>query len=267
MVKSKCLIIFTLFSFLEITSQNIEISGKIESKTDIENIHIINKTAKVFTITNKLGDFTITGKLNDTIVFSSVQHKLKEVIISKQIISTKAMYVVLEEQINELDEVLVGKILTGDLMSDIKNTDGDPPINFYDVGIPGYTGKPATQSERRLAEASEFSPSLNGNSMGAGGAISILPIINAITGRTKMLKNRVDIEKREALMRSVKARLSKEFFTVNHLKEDLIMDFFYFCADDEHFIEQCDNKTDIEVLSFLKIKYAQYLANTNSTKN
>ena len=254
-----------VFSFQEIISQSIEISGKVESKTDVENIHVINKTSKVFTITNNAGNFNITGKLNDTLVFSSIQHKSKKLIISKEILSNKVIYVVLQEQINNLPEVLVGKVLTGDLMSDIKNVEGNPPINFYDVGIPGYTGKPATQSERRLAEAGEFKPKMLLGLLGGG--LPLNPILNGISGRTKMLKNRVKLESREELMQSIKGRLAKDFFASNPLDEDLKMDFFYFCADDENFVKHCKNQSDFKILIFLRMKYKQYMENISQTKN
>lgn len=256
------LIVFVLIGFQNIFSQSIEISGRIESETNIENIHIINKTAQVYTITDRKGHFAITVKLNDTLSFSSIQHKLKEVVVSKQIISNKAILVKLDNQINELDEVIVGKVLTGDLLSDIKNTEGNPPINFYDVGIPGYTGKPATQSERRLSEAGEFKPKMLLGLLGGG--LPLNPILNGLSGRTKMLKNRVKLEEKEALMSSVKARLSKDFFISNPLEEALKMDFFYFCADDENFIKHCKNQTDFKILIFLRMKYKQYLGNINS---
>jgi len=249
-----------------IHGQSILVSGRLDSKTNIENIHVINKTAQVFTITDKKGLFTITAKLNDTLKFSSVQHKLKEVIVSKEIISTKTIFLKLDEQINELDEVVVGKVLTGDLLSDIKNIEGEAPINFYDVGIPGYTGKPATQSERRLSEASSFNPKAGGSLGGAGGSISFSPLINAITGRTRMLKNRVKLEGKEVLMQSVKSRLSKDFFVSNPLEQALKMDFFYFCADDENFMKHCNNQSDFKILIFLRMKYKQYLENINSNK-
>lgn len=258
---------FRLLIFIGFNSfygQSVDIQGKVESSTNVENIHVINKSAQVFTITNNEGRFTITAKLNDTIIFSSIQHKLKAVIVSEDIVSSKTILVHLNNQINELDEVLIGKILTGDLFSDIKNVDGTPPINFYDVGIPGYTGKPATQSERRLSEAGEFKPKML---LGAlTGGIPLNPILNGISGRTKMLKNRVKIEEIETLMQSIKARLSQDFFASNPLEEDLKMDFFYFCADDKNFIKHCKNQTDFKILIFLKMKYEQYLENINSIK-
>ncbi|HEY5689081.1 MAG TPA: hypothetical protein VIS27_12325, partial [Yeosuana sp.] len=66
-----------VFQVESVVSQTVDILGKIESAGDVENIHVINKTAKVFTISNGSGNFKISVKLNDTLVFSSVQHKTK----------------------------------------------------------------------------------------------------------------------------------------------------------------------------------------------
>ncbi len=247
--------------FQSIFSQSVEITGRVQSYSGIENIHVINKTTSGYAITDEEGHFKIRVALNDTIMFSSIQHKDKQIVISKENINFKSVLVRLEERINELDEVVVGKVLTGDLLEDIKRVDGKAPINFYDVGIPGYTGRIKTQSERRLFEAT-----------GGGlkwyqpltGSVPINPILNAITGRTKELKRRVKIETRESLMRSVKSRLAEDFFLSNPLDEDLRMDFFYFCSDDPNFITYCEGKTDFEILVFLRKKYREYQTNLES---
>ncbi|WP_341215026.1 hypothetical protein [uncultured Wocania sp.] len=248
-----------LLNFQIVVSQSVEIYGKVESSASVENIHVINKTSQVFTTTNHVGEFKITAKLNDTLVFSSIQHGSKQITISSRIILNKALIVNLEEQINELDEVLVGKVLTGDLLSDIKNVEGKPPINFYDLGIPGYTGKVATQSERRLHEAGEFKPKMLLGILGGG--IPLNPILNGISGRTKELRKRVEIETKDALIKSVRVRLEKDFLISNPLEEDQVADFFYFCSDDENFIKHCKNQTDFKILIFLRMKYKQYMQN------
>jgi hypothetical protein len=248
--------ICTLLCFQINYSQSVALKGKVESNVDVENIHVINKTAQVFTITKSNGEFQITASLNDVIVFSSIQQKSKSVIVDKNMILFKALRVTLEEQINELDEVIVGKILTGNLFLDVQNIEGYPPINFFDVGIPGYTGKPATQSERRLNEATT-----------GGGIIPLNPILNAISGRTKQLKTQVKLEENEALMLSIKGRLANDFFASNPMVEDLKMDFFFFCADDENFVKHCKNQTDFDILIFLRMKYGQYLENLNPTND
>ena len=247
--------------------QSIELTGKVKSTTDVENIHVINKTSNVFTITDKEGKFKILAKLNDTISFSSIQHVPKFVVINKLIHSARIIEVVLEEQINNLDEVTVGKVLTGNLLLDINNVQGEPPLNFFDVGIPGYKGRIKTQSERRLSEASQLAPKAGGSLGGVGGSISATALINAISGRTKMLKNRVEMEERESLMQSIKARLGRDFFASNPLDEDLRMEFFYFCSDDENFIKYCKNQTDFKIFIFLRMKYRQYLENLNESRD
>jgi len=253
---------FTFFSINILLSQTIEISGLVIAKDNIEGIHIINKTSQKFTITNAFGVFKISGKLNDTIVFSSIQYKLHTIIVSKEIIAAKNLVVNLTEKVNELDEVIVGKILTGDLSSDINSSDLERPVNFYDLGIPGNTAKPKTQSERRLLEA-------NGDGVNykvlikqvLSGSVPINPIINAISGRTKMLKKRVKLEADDQLLNSIKARLSEDFFSVYNLDKTLRKEFFYFCSEDENFSKRCKDKSDIDVLEYLKEKYSEYLIN------
>lgn len=260
------LLCFLLFiSGLSVYGQRIDLKGQIESASGKENIHVINKTAQLYEITNEKGEFQIKAKVNDTIVFSSIQHILKKVIISDLIVSARFIVINLEDQVNTLDEVIVGKVLTGDLLSDIQNVEGKVPINFYDVGIPGYTGKIKTQSERRLSEAGEFRPEMLLGLLGGG--LPLNPILNGISGRTKMLKARVRLEEKEALMKSIKARLKKDFLLSNPLEEDLVMDFFYFCSDDENFIKHCKNKTDFEVLIFLRHKYRQYMKNRKDSQD
>ena len=141
---STAFLLFGFFSIIVLTSQTIEISGFVIAKADIEGIHVINKTSQKFTTTNAHGVFKIPAKLNDTIVFSSIQYKLETIIISNEIITAKSLVVNLIEKVNELDEVTVGKILSGDLSSDINNSDLEQSVNFYSLEIPGYTGKPKT---------------------------------------------------------------------------------------------------------------------------
>lgn len=235
-------------------SQTVEINGIVEANDDVENIHVINRTSKMFTTTNALGAFKISAKYKDTLQFTSVRYKTSTIIVSYYMIQEKKLRVYLEENINVLDEVIVGKVLTGDLDSDIENSEAERPINFYDVGLPGYVGKPMTQSERRLEEARSVQP----------GMIPLLPLINAISGRTKMLKKRVILERITVLMEDIKARLSKDFFNTYPLEEYYHKEFFYFCSEDLNFEYRCKDRSDIEIFEFLAEKYVEYNQNLKS---
>lgn len=243
-------------------AQTVEIEGQVFANSDVEGIHVINKTSKKYTTTTASGSFEIEVKLSDTIVFSSVQYKLTAVQITDEVITEKKLSIFLEEQINALPEVTVGKVLSGDLEFDVKNANVEKPIDFYDVGIPGYTGKPKTQSERRLFDAD------NGKAIsifnGAPLQINLYKILNSLSGRTKMLKERVRLEANDELLYNIKAEFSEVFFKTHPLDESLMVEFFYFCSDDENFESRCKGKSALEVYEFLDEKFIEFKKNINS---
>lgn len=252
MLKTRLFVLLLIcFSLQVMYCQSVEVIGEITSNGNVENIHITNKTTQTFTVTDKNGRFMMPVKLNDTLTVSSIQHVLQELIISNAIILNKTLSIKLEDKINALDEVIVGKILTGNLLSDINNTEGKAPINFFDVGIPSYTGKPATQSERRYYAANT-------------GYLD--PIINAITGRTKMLKNHIKLEEKDHLLRQIKYNLIEDFFTRYPLDKTLENDFFYFCQEDPNFNKRCKGKSDIEILEYLQERLVLYKLNIEDSK-
>ncbi|WP_235817907.1 carboxypeptidase-like regulatory domain-containing protein [Formosa haliotis] len=245
-------VLFFLLNIIRIQAQTVNIQGNVTGVDDLENIHVINKTSQTYTITNAIGEFEISGKLNDTLVFSAIQYIGVEVLIDETVLINKTLTVNLQEHVNTLDEVIVGKILTGDLLLDVGNSTAEPEINFYDVGIPGYQGKRRTQPERRLHEAQT-----------GGGFIPLNPILNGISGRTKMLKQHVAFERNDALVTKIKQRYAEHFFKEHPLDESKQMDFLYFCSDDPNFMKRCKGKNDIEIEMYLKEKYVQYLNNIN----
>ncbi|MFH4967801.1 carboxypeptidase-like regulatory domain-containing protein [Gaetbulibacter sp. M240] len=245
-----------------VRSQSVILQGRIKAGSDLENINVLNITGKVNTITDAQGRFSIQVQLYDTLVFSSLVYKPLQITVNNQMLTSKICEVQLVDAVNELNEVVLGKILSGKLGDDIKQVEGKEPINFYDVGIPGYTGKIATQSERRLSEASSFT-SGSSNGFGLGAAMQFTPIINAISGRTKMLKARVLHEAKDDLLHRIKTTLAPDFFKFFPLEMDLRTEFLYFCESDPKFMERCNQKNDIELLEFLKEKLVQYKKNLN----
>ena len=145
--------IVLLFCFALSQAQTREFSGIVKADGNVEGIHVINKSSYRYATTDKNGGFIIQAKLSDSLYFSSIQYIPKIVIITPDIVKDSFIEVRLEDGVTELDEVTVGKILTGDLNSDISNSDAERPLDFYDVGIPGFTGPRKTQIESKLYEA------------------------------------------------------------------------------------------------------------------
>ena len=255
--------VFLFFGFNSF-AQEIDINGKVIADEDIEGIHIINKTANKFTITGINGTFTIPAKLNDTILVSGIKYKHQEIIVNELIIKSQEMTVFLEENIYQLDEVLIGKFLTGDLRSDILNTKIKDEINFYDVGIPGFTGKPLTQNERRLFEAD------HGKFFyfyGIGFAVNVHKILNRISGRTKKMRNRVRIETLDDCMNSAKSQFSESIFGDLEVEEHQKLDFFYFASEDPRFLELCKTENYMDMFEFLMDKLVNYKDNQEEIKD
>jgi hypothetical protein len=249
--------VFLLFTLCFTYSQTIIINGLVKAKDEVENIHVINKTSLKFATTNSLGEFTISAKIKDTLIFSSIQYKLKAIKVTQEMFQQSKIIVELYENINQLDEVVVGKVLTKNLESDIENSKAKPKINFYDVGIPGYKGKPLTKRERELEEAN------SGKFIyyyGIGFAINIYKIMNTVSGRTKKLKHYVKLEKQDELMYKIKAEFSKDLFSEVTLKEHQKMEFFYFFSDDDKFEDVCTSYNNISKLEFLQEKLKVYLS-------
>lgn len=246
-IKKLIFLVLCLVQIEFMYSQSTEIQGKVTASSDIDRIHIINKTANKFTITNDNGVFNISASENDTILISAIQYKPIEIIVSPQIIQSKFISVDLTDKITELDEVVVGKILTGNLLSDIENSEVKPELNFYDLGIPGYTGKQKTQSERRLHEATSGS-----------GLVPLTPMLNWLSGRTKKLKEQIARENLDNALGDTISDLSEMLFDIDNLEESKRMEFFYSVTDDSKFLPLCKLDNDFKMLEFLQQKLKEF---------
>lgn len=228
-------------------AQKVELSGQILSNGELEGVHVINKTSYRYTTTDEKGFFVIEGKVSDSLYFSSIQYIPKTIVLTTEHINSNSIKVTLYESINALDEVTVGTILTGNLNSDITNSDAKRPIDFYDLGIPGYTGPRLNLAERRLFEA-------DAGSLFTGLGVNFSKLLNTISGRTKMLKEQLKLDYDKQIIQHIKEVVGPIFFTTNVLKEDKRMEFYYFCADQPDFQQRCKGRSDVEILQFLESK-------------
>jgi hypothetical protein len=240
-------VIVTSITVCKMQAQKVELSGKIISIGELEGIHVINKTSYRYSTTDKNGVFTIEGKLSDSLYFSSIQTLPKTIVLTPQQISSKSITVSLSESINALDEVMIGTVLTGDLNSDITNSDAKRPIDFYDLGIPGYTGPRMNLAERRLFEADD-------GPLIIGLGLNFSKLLNMMSGRTKMLKEHVKLDNDKQTIQRIKEVIGPVFFKTNELKEDMRIEFYYFCADDPDFQQRCRGRSDLEISLFLEEK-------------
>lgn len=253
-------IVFILFLSSLNFAQTREISGSISASGSVEGVHIINRTSYHYATSDINGIFKIQAKLSDTLYFSSVQYESKTINISTEMIEKKSVSVQLEDSVTALDEVTIGKLLTGDLGSDVDNSDAKRPLDFYDFGLPGYTGVRKTLIENRLIEAT------TGRYIywGIPPQTNLWKLLNKITGRTKRLQQNYKIEKDKNILIHIKEVVGPTLFKYKNLDKDFRAEFYFYCADDENFQMRCKDRSDVEILQFLEEKLIEFKANISS---
>lgn len=238
-------------------SQTLEGQIKSEDK-DVADVHVLNTTSGRATITDVQGFFKIVARPNDTIYFSAVHYKKKEIVVSLEMLNSKMIFVTLESFTNELDEVIVRPFnLSGDLSLDMKSLEIDPVVTASTLNLPNAYAKNYTQSERLLKEAAM--PKFN---IGMLLSLPVNPIINAITGRTKMLKNRVTVDKKYAHTQAIEQSIVDSLF-INELKipKENRADFMYFCEVDEEFQVLSTGPDELKLWAYLRKKSEVYRKN------
>tara|TARA_R110002049_G_scaffold270643_1_gene447660 strand:- start:1316 stop:2113 length:798 start_codon:yes stop_codon:yes gene_type:complete len=259
-IKTHCFIIaFSLF-FCFLNAQRKEISGQLIAEDEVEGLHVLNKTAIKHAISNEDGTFRIPVKTLDTLIISGVKYQTQEIVIYSSTIELGQFNVPLIEKVNALNEVVVGKILTGSLESDVENSDAKPDINFYDLGIPGSTKIPPTQSERRLQDAD------HGQFIyyyGIGLVINVHKILNRINGDTKEYKERIEREFNEKCIYRLETEYSSIIFEAITIPENHKKEFFQFCFEDEQFNTICEDENQLNDVGFLLEKLKIFKSKLN----
>ena len=212
----------------------IQLTGKITNDSiDHEYLHVLNLTLQKGTITNEKGVFRIPVREQDTLYISAVQFKPKEVVITSEIIAKNFLELELETNVTELEDVNISDIdLSGRLGDDMNIPKVEKPFNPADAGLPVYTGPIITQEERKLYTATHS----------GGGIIPVNAVINAISGRTKMLKNQVRISNMEIRVQKARNRVSDSTYIYQlNIPAKYIDDF-------AHYIYQ-DNTENLQIAS------------------
>lgn len=233
--------------------------GRVTSvDKDVVGVVVQNISSEQAVITDLDGNFAIQVQQNDTLVFSAVHFLRKTLPVSESVFGSSFVEVPMQEFVNELKEVVVRPFnLSGDLNQDVGQLKLEKDVSAEALGLPNAHQRIPTQSERMLQTATYgkfnlgmiLSPPLD-------------PIINAITGRTKMLKNRVKVDKTYLQTQQVQNYYADSLF-VSTLKIPMekIDDFMYFCEVDENFQTVLDSEDKLKLWDFMLEKSRAYRKN------
>ncbi|MEO1486903.1 MAG: hypothetical protein AAFU57_14245 [Bacteroidota bacterium] len=252
---------FALFSVQAQDASSKMLQGEVDgSGKDVVGVVVQNITKQEAVITDIDGRFAVKVSLGDTLVFSAVQFKRKQLVISENLYSSSYVIVSLEEFVNELKEVVVRPYnLSGNLDQDLGGLTLEKDVSAEALNLPNAGVRIKTQSERKLQQAA-------GGKFNVGMILSppLDPIINAITGRTKMLKNRVKVDNTYARTQRVQNFYADSLFEATlKIPKGKIDDFMYYCEVDDGFQKAVDSKDKLRILDFMIAKSRAYREDNN----
>lgn len=236
-----------------VMGQNVmvkDLEGRVQSKDgDVAATHVLNTTTKRATITDSNGFFSIPVHLNDTLVFSAVQYKKKELVVSRSILDSKLILVPLEDALEVLDEVVVMPYnLSGNISKDLNILETEPVVTASTLGLPNAYVKVPTKAERELYEATS-----------GGGFLPLNPILNGISGRTKMLKRRLERNNLYNRTGRVRAFYADSLYqTKLKIPKNKTGDFFYFCEIDDEFQSVVNTHDLFKIWEYLEKRSLTY---------
>ena len=203
---------FPIFGFAQST-ELVFLKGKIVcSIKNLSDVNVTNLRSETTTVSVN-GDYSMFVKVGDTIQFSSIQIETKKVIIQESDLAKSLFVSSLEPKVIPLDEVEI---------KEYKN------INAVSLGILDKPAKKYTVAERRLYAAS--SSPLDG-------------LLNAISGRTDLLKKELEVEKKEMLLKKIEYQFDPEYFT-NNLKipQEYVKGFWYYAIEEPRLVNEINSK-------------------------
>lgn len=185
-MRNKLLLFAFIFPFLCFSQEKI-LKGKIiVPNSDLKGVLVVNLTKERQVLTDSIGEFSIKAEPNDLLILSGIQLNKKRHLVEKEDF-LKKIYIEMEVLPYEIETVQINRVI----------------INVEDLGIVPKGQKRYTVAERRLYTAGQVS---------IGTSISIDAIINTISGRTKMLKKIVEMERENKNVDFISDTFSEDFF-------------------------------------------------------
>lgn len=111
-MKVKLLTTISFFAYqLSISQTERILKGKVLSETILlKNVEVINKTSKISTTTNEIGEFSILANAKDSLIFFSKGYYFKRLKLTQHDLDNNNLLINMVVRPLELDEVVVSKI-------------------------------------------------------------------------------------------------------------------------------------------------------------
>lgn len=226
-----CLLIFHTVAY----SQETHLEGITLNRTlPVQDVLVKNLSSKRTTTSDEKGFFKIRTQAGDSLVISHLSMKDSVFVVEHSHLKEQPFTFELNDKMIELAEVEI-------------NTFRD--INAVSLGIIPKKTEKLTLNEKRLYTAGDFKW-IHLLSL-LGGSLEVDPIINKITGRTKMIKRHIELDKKEATVHWLERQYSDYMFKELGVTEERIGAFLYYLADQPSIQNLIDQKEDNKLKFFI----------------
>ena len=242
----KLVVIMLLLSVQVFAQENHKLYGKVVAYGDaVPGVYVINKRTGAEIKTDNNGLFDLEVRIGDELAVYSPAIVTRNFTVNKGWFDDEPFVLSVDQQFYELEEVVIEQRVTSE-----------------SLGLVPKGQKRYTPAERRLKAASAIEPTWLAGQGSVGGAVPFDPLINALTGRTKMLKTALETEKKEMLKEKIKG-LYNEDELINELRipQEYVEGFIFYLIEDETFVASLNEnstKTDL-LLVELSAKYLELL--------
>lgn len=242
LVKNNFTFLFVLFFLAQflMAQGSVEkvIRGQVTAEAiPVEGVNVINTFSKINTVSDQYGNFSILAKDEDVLSLSSVNYEPLRKYISKQEYNLGTIVVSITAISIELKEVIIND---------------RPDITAENLGIIPRDQIKLTPAERKVYTATSGTDAL----------------INYFSGRTKILKKELEVERKEVLMQKLEYLFEDKYY-IETLKipEDEIKGFQYYCVEDSYFENALNSKNKTMCMFFIVGLASNYNKNKVLDKN
>jgi len=223
-MRQKLLFFFLLISSV-IWSQNVRVlKGKVVADSkDLQGINIQNLSAKREVSSSEEGFFSITAKPGDTLLFTAVQLKSRKIVVEKEDFDYLPFLVKMELMVTQLKEVVINQ-----------------SVNAESLGIVPKGMKTYTPAERRLYTSTTGS-----------GFVSVDAILNAISGRTSMIKKEIVVETHQKAQNRLGNMFDEDFLMKEFKIQKDYIDGFIVYASENPKVKQALKEKNKTLVTFL----------------
>jgi len=234
-MKIKLICFLLMIPLLALSQERKTLTGRVLADgIGIGDVFIINKATGIEKKSDAQGNFVIEARAGDAITAYSTKTVVRDFAITEASFQEQPYIISVNVQAYELDEVIIENRITSE-----------------SLGLVPKDQKQYTHAEKKLFAATS--------------GFGIDGLINAINGKTKMLKRAVETEKKEMLLDKINYVATKEELMIEYkIPEEYINGFVFYLVEDAEFakaINTGNDKLARFLMTGLSVKYLKLIGN------